>query len=67
MKVVMVPHEHHSAAMQRFAQLVERMLHSSSIAIGRLLQLAEGKGAVGAEENRFDRRRQVAQGCLGSM
>src|SRR5258708_40168623 len=67
MKLVVVPHEHHAAALQRFSQLVERMLHRGSIAVGRLLQLAQGKSAIGAEEDRFDRRRQVAQGSLGSM
>src|SRR5713101_7678475 len=67
MKLIMVPHEHHAAAVQRFAQLVKRMLYRRSIAVGRLLQLAEGESTIGAEENRFDRRRQVAQSCLGSM
>src|SRR5260370_3399328 len=43
------------------------MVYRHSIAVGRLLQLAEGESTIGAEENRFDRRRQVGQSCLGSM
>src|SRR5260370_39873930 len=67
MKLVMVRHAHHGAAIQHFAQLVQRLLHRRSIAVGRLLQLAKGKSPIGAEENRFDRSRQIAQGCLCSM
>src|SRR4029077_21208645 len=66
-ELVVMPHEHHAAAVERFSQLIQRVLDRRAVTVGRLLQLAERKRPVGAEENRFDRRGQLAQGCLGSM
>src|SRR5579859_3436018 len=60
MQLVVVPHDHDAAAVERRAQLFKRVLDLVALAGGGVLQLTQLERTVGAEEDRLDGRRQIA-------
>src|SRR6266566_740907 len=67
-KLVVMAHQHDAPSVEGLAQLAQRVLDRGAIAVSRMLQLTQGEGSVGAEENRLDRRRERGQAlCLVSI